>query len=74
VPCPAALISDERSGWISWHSNVHAEIRLCWLPLALRGKDISCDENRIAVLAHDGGVTVLDFVEMLARLRSLTVL
>jgi hypothetical protein len=64
------LVWDGRSGWISWRRADTRSIELCWLPHDLRGDAFASHEMSAVFGARQGAVTILDFSEVIAMLKS----
>jgi WD40 repeat protein len=65
-----ALVWNEASGWISWQCSNLRSVRLCWLPQECRGKPFACHNMTVVIGAQSGALTILDFSEVIAMLKS----
>jgi hypothetical protein len=66
----ASLLWDKETGWIFWRrSNGTRPVRLCWLPLELRGDSFAWHDTTTAIGAHQGAVTIMDFSDIIAMLK-----
>jgi hypothetical protein len=66
------LIWDHETGWISCQmpGDINT-IRLCWLPVRLRGAAFAHHGTTAAIGARQGAVTILDFSEIIASLKDM---
>jgi hypothetical protein len=69
--CDGALVWDIKTGWISWQrSDGNHLVRICWLSLERRGKSFTSYNTTAAIAAQQGEVTILDFSDVIAMLKS----
>jgi WD40 repeat protein len=70
-----AVYWEERTGWLSCKADAikGASLRLCWLPIELRGRAVF---NRwtVAIVGMGGNLTILDLTDTIQRLESLGIL
>jgi hypothetical protein len=62
---------DKESGWITWSTGIKEEgLRLCWLPVELRGRSFNEHKSMFVVAsASTHQLTIIDFASMLNMLR-----